>query len=698
MEAMAGGDERTWRRPSRRRGRDARPTRVVTVVLAVALVAAACSIDLGGLTDQEADQPTPSPGDRAGDGVAAGDDGVADRSGGAAVRSIDCPFDADLVTEVVCGEVTMPGRGVDPDFTVDIAFARFSATGSPSPDPVVYLHGGPGASILQEAPFHYDSIVAPFIADRDVILYDQRGGGLSSPTINCALVEQTSLDALYEPIAYDDHVEEMAEALVGCAKLRFGSRAGSARVDPTAFGTAINAQDLVDLMGALGVGEYNLFGSSYGSHLAQAVMRDAPDGVRSVILTGVYPTDVSPFRHVPATMEIALDRVFAGCAADEACNRALPDPWATLEGLVAELDRDPTWVADAPGRGSFTPEVFTGDHLLSALHSLLYTREGAAMIPDVLIDSADGDRLRLRRLADSIFAVNASLMTGMLVLCADEHAFPAEPDDLVPSGRPYLDRWDTADGLLGAHAPIYCDELSELLDYDWPAGIQDDPVIWDVPTLVMAGAADPITPASWARQVADRLPRARLLVSPASTHDATDGWCESSLLTEFVDRPDRLIDLSCFDPTSRIEPNGRAARFEVESEPMTVELDLDGTDPFEILAPDWWPVWEATSHIRWRDLDLLDLTALVVQSPVDDTDMGHLLGLELFQRKWRPEGSELTPDGWTRSVLESPQMDLIRYVDDRSGVALVVLVEIGDPDGIEAAVLAPAARSFEVVS
>lgn len=657
------------------------------VAVGLALLATSCSLVLGD-GDGDGDGAAGGGSDRGG----AGADGLGAGGQGRPPVAVDapCPFDTTLVTEVECGRVTMPGRGADPEFTVEITFARFLATGAAAdvePDPVVFLHGGPGSDVLSEAVARYESIVAPFVEVRDVILYDQRGAGESSPLPPCSAVNRLAVESLEEPISHDEQVARISEALADCADRRFGP----GRVDPTAFSTKVNVGDLTDLLRALDIDEYNLHGSSYGSHLAQAVMRDAPVGVRSVVLTGVYPTDVSPFTHIPITVETALDAIFDGCGADEQCRTALPDPWGSLEDLVAELDRDPDWVDDAPGRSGFTPATFDGDQFLDALHSLLYSREGAAMVPDLLIDVEDGDRNRLRRLADNALGVNRWVLTGLLVVCADEKPFPPTAADLAPATRSVLLDWDDAQGLLGLHTPTYCDALG----VDWIVGDQNDPVTWPEPTLLLSGVADPITPEIWARQLAARLPRGRLVVNPVSTHDAAIGWCEADLLGDFIRRPDRLLDLSCFDPIASLGPNGKAMRYGEVAESSAVELAIEELDPFEVLLPDWVASWQDRAHVRWRNLDILDPTALVVVGPTSAIDVVDLVGLNQFVTGWRGAPSDLTPTGWERSTSGNGGIQLIRYRDPGADLALVVVVEAGDPDSIEAEVLVPAVESIE---
>ncbi|MEM9561513.1 MAG: alpha/beta hydrolase, partial [Actinomycetota bacterium] len=212
----------------------------------------------------------------------------------------------------------------------------------------------------------------------------------------------------------------------------------------------------------------------------------------------------------------------------------------------------------------------------------------------------------------------------------------------------------------------------------------------------LAGAADPITPARWARLVADRLPRARLVVNPASTHDADSGWCASAALRDFVERPDRLLDLSCFDPGGELAPNNLAGAFFDPLDSSVVELTVQGVGAVEARLPDWTAFGYGPTQMRWRGLDLFDPTVVAVQGPDEIVDIVDLVGLEGDFGRWDPAQSELTPTGWSRAVRSSFRVALVRYTDESSGLALVLVAERGDPDELERRLLAPAARSVAV--
>jgi len=692
-----------------------RPPRLLAVLVVTAAAATACadvspeeqtlleaasdSIDqeMFGFDDPD-DDPDDDPGDGPDDEPDEGESWLDDDIGEDAeragprpeIRQFRCPFERDLVTSARCGKIDVPGRGADPDYQLEIAFTRFSATGDDAdkqPDPVVYLHGGPGGSILDSADFWYETIVAPHIENRDVILYDQRGGGMSSPLPLCREAGLSTDDFYTAHATHESLRDEFLTSLEGCAA-RLQNRSD---VDFTAFNSAANAQDFVDLMWALGIDEFNLHGSSYGTRLAQTIMRDAPDGVRSVVLSGTYPLDANLMGSIPGSLESSLTAVFDGCAASELCGGALPDPWSALETLVEELDNQPLLVETPTSASATFTLAFDGTDLLNGLHSILYANHHAATVPDLLIDWLDGDTRRIERLAQVSIFDHADVAAFVLVQCSDEGAFTTE--DLLnrPLQHEFLRAIDLAPSLNGVDSLTICEA--------WDTGVTDpvenEPVSWDAPTLLLAGAVDPITPPHWAAELASRLPRGRLVDFADFSHDSDEGWCATSLIAEFVDRPDVLLDTSCAANVPEMWVNDRAERFggPFESIDQTYDFDVDG-ETVEFPAPPWSGDWRDDARIMWRALDELDPTALILLDVGSSYDTTEHLGSGIFVPDWElaPRGG--IPAGWTRSVIDSELGLLVSYAHETSGVELVLVIERDETEDLERAVLVPAAAAI----
>jgi len=81
---------------------------------------------------------------------------------------------------------------------IRIAIAIFHPPGGASnADPVIYLSGGPGASALKTFAHQYEFMTRPiFESGRDLIIFDQRGVGVSRPALNCREFNELLLEVM----------------------------------------------------------------------------------------------------------------------------------------------------------------------------------------------------------------------------------------------------------------------------------------------------------------------------------------------------------------------------------------------------------------------------------------------------------------------------------------------------------------------
>jgi pimeloyl-ACP methyl ester carboxylesterase len=249
---------------------------------------------------------------------------------------------------VICGRVEVPEvHGVEASRRIQLAFAVLkSRTQSPAPDPVVYLHGGPGSGTVKDL----WSIVVPifdqFRTRRDLVTFDQRAAGISSDMVACFDTLGANIVSIMAPGALPETMPE-AELFTKCLD-EMKAKSG----DITAYNTTQNAYDTQALMRALGYPEWNLYGISYGTQLALEVMRSAPEGTRSVVIDSVFPTDVKGYDENIKPLQEAIQATLDQCAADPACAAAYPDLEGTLVRVADKLQGTP--IPAARGRAEIT--------------------------------------------------------------------------------------------------------------------------------------------------------------------------------------------------------------------------------------------------------------------------------------------------------------------------------------------------------
>jgi pimeloyl-ACP methyl ester carboxylesterase len=215
-------------------------------------------------------------------------------AGTASYQTTPCPRpniagfpDLDVPPGVQCGYLTVLENRAKPDGRrIRIFVMRAPAvSATPKPDPIVYLSGGPGGAGSFEVAF---MVKHGLNADREVIFVDQRGTHRADPLLACPEWEQFLFDSVSLPFAAESTTVADAAALKECH-----DRLVATGVDLAAYNSTENAVDIADLKAALGIDRWNVYGVSYGSRLALIVLRDHPQGIRSVVLDSVSPPTVN---------------------------------------------------------------------------------------------------------------------------------------------------------------------------------------------------------------------------------------------------------------------------------------------------------------------------------------------------------------------------------------------------------------------
>lgn len=456
-----------------------------------------------------------------------------------------------------CGFVTVPENRNDPNGrTIELAVAVARATSdAPAPDPVVLLSGGPGDAALDSfLPFlQRVEAVSALQRNRDVVLFDQRGTGRSRPSLDCPEVDVASLESLTRVQPTREDTRDSVAALRACHD-RLRARGD----DLAAYTSAASARDIRDVMTALGYREWNLYGISYGSRLAQTAMRDDPGGIRSVVLDSVVPVQGDIIAEYGRNFERSLTTLLETCAADPRCYAAFPDLENSLFDLVRRLDAEPLMVsAEDPDSGATITVTVTGERLLLGLQSALYDAELIPIVPLVVSLAAAGDTgLLAAAAADVVSGPRNAEGMSMSVVCGEEAPF-LTPDVLEHSA-------------LGVRAEIQAvaedSFVRQTLDACsfWeaatPAAFENEPVSSAIPTLVFAGQLDPITPPRYGLDVAERLSRARYLEFPGFGHailgtasaEAARPRCAVQIVERFLADPALPIDDACLSELSPI--------------------------------------------------------------------------------------------------------------------------------------------------
>ena len=534
-------------------------------------------------------------------------------------ESADCAFDIPVGFDPECGYLLVPENRNDPDGNqVRVHYAIFaSESDNPEPDPIIYLEGGPGGFALDAMVFSFEDRFAPYLNNRDVIIFDQRGVGNSEPSLTCDETTELSYDMLDDDPTMEEAADLSFDALQACH-----NRLVADGINLEFYNSKENAADVEDLRLALGYDQWNLLGISYGTRLAQTIMRDFPDGLRSVMLDSAYPIESDLFLSIPDNTNDVLNTLFVGCESNDACNAAYPDLETIFYDLVAQIDEDPIIIPDVPHflNGDSYEVLVEGASLVGITFQALYSTDIIPLIPQLIYNTRDGDYSLLRLLLANSIINDEFVSTGFYysVQCNEEVAFGDEEAIIAEAlDYPRLQEFFGVTAELGDPTFDFCEM--------WTSGeadpIENEPVASDIPTLVLAGEYDPITPPEWGEQIANQLTNAQFVTFPGLGHGVnSDGDCPFDISMAFFDNPDAEVDASCVTdmsaPEFAVPATGDSAS--VEFEPFT-----DETTGLSGLRPSGWEEFGFGTY--GRGSSALDQTVLIVQGAPVSAD--EILGL-----------------------------------------------------------------------
>ncbi|MFN8373034.1 MAG: alpha/beta hydrolase [Anaerolineae bacterium] len=456
-----------------------------------------------------------------------------------------CPFKKPDGVDVDCGWLITRETHADEDSPeIRLAVAIYRATGrNAESDPLIYLDGGPGGPSLESWSENWSgSAFEAYSADRDVILIDQRGTGYSEPSLFCDETNAYQLDTLDDELSDEAGTEGYYDAVHACF-----NRLEDEGINLDAYNSAEMAADIADLRVALGYDEVDLLGISYGTRIALTIMRDHPEGIRSVIIDAVVPVQANDSGvGRPAVYEQSFQTLFDACADNDACNEAFPDLEQLTWDTAQALEDDPQTIQITLDSSQETVDMLLdGDQFIGTLFSSLYSVP--TLIPQMVYNASQGDYDLIALLNGYIQDNTISVGAYYSVRCHDEEQFN-NPDDIIAEYEDYpeISQWMSTDG----HVEV--DEYFKTCRY-WtedPAGdIENEPVVSDIPTLVMTGQFDPVTPPPNGELAAETLENSFVFVIPGEGHGASlsSDECVQGLVSEFLSSPEDEPDGSCLE-------------------------------------------------------------------------------------------------------------------------------------------------------
>ncbi|MDH5622526.1 MAG: alpha/beta hydrolase, partial [Gammaproteobacteria bacterium] len=385
------------------------------------------------------------------------------------------------------------------------------------------IAGGPGQGSAQ---FYtsYSWAFEEVRRNRDILLIDQRGTG-ESASMDCEF-DDDLVEGEYSTELTIEYTKQCLEQLPYDARF---------------FTTSVAVTDIEAVRVALAYPALNLYGVSYGTRVAQHFARRYPQSVRTIVIDGVVPPQISLGPEIATESQKAVDNIFARCRDDASCNERFPNVAEDFKRIVAALRETPVTIK-VPHPSTGRPEEirFGATELAAAIRLLAYHPNSIALMPLLVHEAGAGNYVPLgSQFMMTMISMMDALSLGMhnAVMCAEDVPF-------------YDNETIDHDALTASYMGAFQLDAIEAICSVWPTGPVDDdmkqPLATALPVLLLSGDADPITPPRYADLAAVRFTNSLHLVGKHQGHGQVSVGCTPRLIADFIAAADpNSVDATC---------------------------------------------------------------------------------------------------------------------------------------------------------
>ncbi|MHB1090273.1 MAG: alpha/beta hydrolase [Ilumatobacteraceae bacterium] len=432
--------------------------------------------------------------------------------------------DEATTSNVSCGFIEVPFDYGNPDQGSFVLFVkrRAAADATLRIGSLLVNPGGPGfggSSLADDAEYYFSSTLLKYF---DIIAWDPRGTGKSSPAVDC--VDQ--YDQYFGLDSPPDTPEEKQALIDAGAAFDNKCEEGSGSILPY-ISTRSSATDINTIREALGEDKISYFGFSYGSELGATWATLFPNTVRAAVLDGsVDPNSTALEEGISQAtgFEQQLNAFLANCAKTPSCafyNRGYPD--VALDDLLVAINAAPLVVS-----ADRTP--VTKGVMFTAIAQAMYSDSLWPQLDSALTLAQKGDGSGLLTLYDNYFqrkpdgTYGNELEAFVAISCLDDPG-EASIEEIDASVKIFTD----AAPRLGANFAY------GYVCTNWPvAQVPKVKVTGNDagPIVVIGTTGDPATPLEGTRNMAKALERGVLLIVEAQQHT---GYGTNACIVDAVD-------------------------------------------------------------------------------------------------------------------------------------------------------------------
>ena len=440
-----------------------------------------------------------------------------------------------------CGWLhTAPAKGSKKSaFQLPVVIFRYKGANKNN-DPIVYLSGGPGAGAFLDK-----ELIQSFWRNiwdndlshlkRDLVLFDQRGSGLSKPKIDCPQYREHSIHLLTTPGTPVENAQTYREATLKCRQTL-----EDAGLPINQLATHYSAHDVADIMEALNYKEWNIQGVSYGTRLGIEIQRRYPKNVRTLTLDSSYPPSAHLFQDWPVLLNASLERIFKNCEVDSSCTASSNEFRERFWGLMERLKNDPVVFTIQSPRSTIDHMTLNDETLLAVLFHAEYQSEVLPYLADALFELEQYNYAAFQNYIEdyviNLFDGSSSDAVYWAVECHDNPVI--DPNKYK--------NYNTQHERLSHYLPEDND-VCAIWNQGYNYVALNNKKQTETPVLIFSGEDDPITPSNWAVDSAAAFDNNAYLFSfYGISHSVMDNMpCATDLYGSFVNNPSQRPRANC---------------------------------------------------------------------------------------------------------------------------------------------------------
>lgn len=435
----------------------------------------------------------------------------------------NCHVDG-IKQQIQCGKLTVPENYQQQDGEkITVNFVVLPAIdNSENKEPLMFLAGGPGQAAVSLAGGLYKAF-NEIRKTRDLILVDQRGTGESHP-LQCEDLDEQDV---YEAKSDDFTTEVVKQCLAQLTG------------DLSQYNSENAIRDFDAVRVALGHEKIAIYGGSYGTRAGLVYMRMFPDSLSAVILDSVGPIEV-PIGLFGQSSARSFAMLIENCQKEPSCQQAYPQLLTEFNQVVAQLEQMPlTLSIPHPRLGTQTPLFVDKGKFLSTIFSQLYSVEGRSLVPLIIHQAAKGNYAPFAGLtAASDNGMEMFVGLTFNIVCNED--MPKVAADMFTADASNQFFGDTSHFAW----KVACPEWPQYR----PSAEFYQPVTADIPTLIISGDLDPVTPPSNGDYSAKTIPNNKHIVMKNSSHTPGSSACAIGIFSEFLTKKDpKNLDETCLE-------------------------------------------------------------------------------------------------------------------------------------------------------